>query len=46
MAGPLKADIEELFFDCIGIVIAYFIVPWRYVWARYVAQPLAPLRAR
>jgi hypothetical protein len=37
-------DIEGLFNDCIGIVIAYFIVPWRYVWARYFVQPMEPLR--
>jgi hypothetical protein len=30
----------------VGIIIAYFIVPWRYVWARYVVQPMEPLRAR
>lgn len=46
MAGKWTADIEGLFTDCIGIVIAYFIVPWRYVWARYIAQPMEPLRHR
>lgn len=44
MAGKWTPEIEGLFFDCIGIVIAYFIVPWRYVWAKYVAQPMEPLR--
>lgn len=44
MAGKWNADIEGLFTDCIGIVIAFFIVPWRYVWARYVVQPMEPLR--
>lgn len=43
-SGKWNADIEALFFDCIGIVIAYFIVPWRYVWARYFVQPMEPLR--
>jgi hypothetical protein len=43
MAGKWNADIEGLFYDCIGIVIAYFIVPWRYVWARYFRQPMEPL---
>jgi hypothetical protein len=43
MADKWTPDIEALFFDCIGIIIAYFIVPWRYVWARYVAQPMEPL---
>lgn len=43
MAGKWTPDIEALFFDCIGIVIAYFIIPWRYVWARYAARPMEPL---
>ncbi len=46
MAGRWSADLESLFQDCIGIIIAYFIVPWRYVWARYVMQPMEPLRQR
>lgn len=46
MAGKWTPDIEGLFYDCIGIIIAYFIVPWRYVWARYFAQPMEPLRAK
>jgi hypothetical protein len=46
LAGTWNADIEELFFDCVGIVIAYFIVPWRYIWARYGAQPMEPLRRK
>lgn len=46
MSGKWTPDIEALFFDCIGIIIAYFIVPWRYVWARYFAQPMEPLRAK
>jgi branched-subunit amino acid permease len=37
-------EIAWLFVDCVGIVIAYFIVPWRYVWARYIVQPMEPLR--
>jgi hypothetical protein len=44
MAEKWTPDIERLFIDCIGIIIAYFIVPWRYVWARYLAQPMEPLR--
>lgn len=46
MAGKWTPGIEGLFFDCIGIIIAYFIVPWRYVWARYGVQPMEPLRGR
>jgi hypothetical protein len=46
MAGKWNADIEGLFYDCIGIIIAYFIIPWRYVWARYFVQPMEPLGRR
>ena len=46
MAGKWNADIEGLFYDCIGIIIAFFIVPWPYIWARYVVQPMEPLRAK
>jgi hypothetical protein len=46
LEGNWNADIEELFFDCVGIVIAYFIVPWRYIWTRYFAQPMEPLRQK
>nr|WP_294850251.1 hypothetical protein [uncultured Sphingomonas sp.] len=46
MAGKWTPEIESLFQDCIGIIIAYFIVPWSYVWARYVKQPMEPLRRR
>ena len=44
LSGHWTADIESLFVDCIGIVIAYFIVPWRYVWACYFVRPMEPLR--
>jgi hypothetical protein len=44
MAGKWNADLESLFMDCIGIVIAFFIIPWPYVWARFFAQPMEPLR--
>jgi hypothetical protein len=46
MAGKWNADIEGLFFDCIGIIIAFFIVPWRYVWAHYMIQAMEPMRKR
>ena len=42
--GAWNVEFQGLFEDCIGIIIAYFIVPWRYVWARYFAQPSEPLR--
>jgi len=44
LAGKWTADIEALFHDCLGIVFAYLFMPWRYVWARYVVQPMEPLR--
>ena len=37
--GHWTPDIEALFYDCIGIVVLPFIMPWNYVWARYVRQP-------
>ncbi|MFZ1477298.1 MAG: hypothetical protein WAT18_06095 [Sphingorhabdus sp.] len=46
MADKWTPDIEGLFYDCIGIIIAYFIVPWRYVWARYIKKPMEPLQTR
>jgi hypothetical protein len=46
MGGKWNVDIEGLFYDCIGIVIAFFIVPWRYVWARYMMQAMEPMRKR
>ncbi len=44
LAGKWTQDIEGLFQDCIGIILAYLFMPWRYVWARYVVQPMEPLR--
>lgn len=43
LRGAWNIELQGLFNDCIGIVVAYFIVPWRYVWARYFAQPMEPL---
>lgn len=45
-AGRWNADLGNMFEDCIGIVIAYFVMPWRYLWARYIRQPMEPLRGR
>jgi len=44
LSNRFTPDIEGLFNDCIGIIIAYFLVPWPYVWARYIKQPMEPLR--
>lgn len=43
MNNKWTPEIEGLFTDCVGIIIAYFIVPWRYVWAKYVRTPMEPL---
>ncbi len=37
-------DIEGLFYDCIGIVIAFFIIPWPYVWFHYIKAPMEAWR--
>lgn len=44
--GKWTPEIEALFNDCIGIVVAYLVIPWRYVWSFYVAQPMEPLRQK
>ena len=44
--GKWTSEIEALFNDCIGIVIVYLVMPWRYVWARYIVQPMEPLRQK
>ena len=43
LANKWTPGIESLFYDCVGIVIAIFIVPWGYVLARYAAWPTEPL---
>lgn len=35
----LTPDLYVLYTDCIGIIIAYLVIPWRYVWARYIVHP-------
>lgn len=42
----MTPDIESLFYNCVGIVIVYFVMPWRYVWIRYLKQPMEPWRNR
>jgi len=43
-SNRMTADIEALFFDCVGVVILFFVIPWPYVWARYFKQPAEPWR--
>lgn len=44
-AGYWNADLGSMFEDCIGIVVAYLVMPWRYVWKRYIAWPMEPMRS-
>lgn len=44
--GQWTAAIDGLFYECIGIVIAFVIMPWGYVWARFAVQPMEPLRGQ
>ncbi|MFT7288876.1 MAG: hypothetical protein ACI87W_003000 [Halieaceae bacterium] len=34
--------IDSVFFDCIGVFVVYAVIPWRYVWARFVKQSYEP----
>lgn len=38
-AGRMTPDLQVLFAECIGIVVVYLVMPWRYVWQRYVLHP-------
>jgi hypothetical protein len=44
LAHRMTPDLEVLFSECIGIVVVYLVMPWRYVWARYFVQPGEPWR--
>lgn len=37
-------SIQNLFFECIGVVILLALIPWRYVWARWFARASEPWR--
>lgn len=39
LAHRMTPDMQVLFGECIGIVVVWLVMPWRYVWARYVRQP-------
>ena len=36
VTGDLDADTSETVFDCSLVVVILAVVPWRYVWRRYV----------
>ncbi|MBS0318937.1 MAG: hypothetical protein JSR18_00220 [Proteobacteria bacterium] len=44
--GRLTPDQEGLFFECIGILVAYAVMPWGHVWAKYFRAPAEPWRRR
>ena len=39
-AGLITAEVKETIFACgMGIVLVPLVLPWRYVWANYIAAP-------
>lgn len=36
------ASIENLFYECVGVVILLALIPWNYVWARWVTRSSEP----
>ncbi|MCA0244113.1 MAG: hypothetical protein LCI02_25125 [Proteobacteria bacterium] len=42
LGGRMTPEQYVLFTECIGIVLVYLVMPWRYVWARYVRHPGEP----
>lgn len=43
-SGRMTADIEGLFYECVGVGLIYLVVPWRYVWFHYMQQPMEAWR--
>ena len=43
-AGQMTADQLQSFYECIGVVLLYIVLPWRYMWRRYWALPADPWR--
>lgn len=39
LGDRLAPDLRVLFDECIGVVVLYAVMPWPYVWARYVRHP-------
>ncbi|MEM7004413.1 MAG: hypothetical protein AAF498_00915 [Pseudomonadota bacterium] len=31
--------VESTFYECVGIALIFFIMPWQYVWTQYFRQP-------
>lgn len=38
------AVVESTFYECVGIIIAYFVIPWSHVWYRFFRQSSEPWR--
>lgn len=38
------AALESTFYECVGIIIVYFLMPWSYVWSRFFRQSSEPWR--
>jgi hypothetical protein len=44
LSGAMTKGIEDLFYDCIGVIVIYFAIPWRYVFVCFFKQPMEPWR--
>jgi hypothetical protein len=44
LANAVTPELQSLFESCIGIIVAYLFMPWRYFWARYFRYPSEPWR--
>lgn len=46
LAHRLTPDLRVLFDECVGVVVLYAVMPWRYVGARYLRYPAEAWRHR
>lgn len=42
LGDRMTPDLYVLLQECAGIAVVYLVMPWRYVWARYVRYPGEP----
>lgn len=42
LGDRMTPDLYVLLKECAGIAVVYLVMPWRYVWARYVRHPGEP----
>lgn len=45
LSNRLAPDLRVLFGECIGITLTYLVIPWRYVWVRYIEHPAEAWRS-